>query len=93
MIRIVENGIKHVMEHISRDFCHKEKKWHKSLGTHGTILRKVIISYHIQVYLIQVTCGMLGLAGDIYKYEGLERVILTINQESKEEILRGEVLP
>ena len=44
-------------------------------------------------YLIQVTCGMLGLAKDIYKYESLERVILTINQESKEASLSGKVLP
>ena len=49
---------------------------------------KAIISY-----LIQVTYGILGLAGDTYKYEALARVILTVNQESKEVSLRGEVLP
>ena len=45
---------------------------------------KVELSNLIQVYLIQVTCGMLGLAGEVYKYEAFARVFLTINQESKE---------
>ena len=54
---------------------------------------KVVIFHLIQVYLIQVTCGMLGLAGGVYKYEALARIILTINQESKEVSLRGEILP
>jgi len=36
---------------------------------------------------------MLGLAGEVYKYEAFARVFLTINQESKEVSLRGEVLP
>ena len=54
---------------------------------------KVELSNLIHLYLIQVTCGMLGLAGEAYKYEAFARVILTINQESKEVRLRGEVLP
>ena len=56
-------------------------------------LSNLIQVYLIQVYLIQVTCDMLGLVGEAYKYEAFARVILTINQESKEVRLRGEVLP
>ena len=54
---------------------------------------KVELSNLIQVYLIQVTYDMLGLAREVYKYDAFARVFLTINQESKEVSLRGEVLP